>query len=136
MSIAIFCYGTLEFPEIMQAVTGRRFPSVEARLDGYGRYLIKDAVYPGVIAEPQSGTEGMLYKDIDPDSLRRLDRYEDWLYARHTLSVRTVQDESVITEVYVIPEHKRWALSTKPWDKEKFARYHLRRYLERLKQAK
>lgn len=119
----------------MQVVTGRRFPSVEARLDGFGRYLIKDAVYPGIIAEPQSHTAGVLYRDVDPESLRRLDRYEDRLYVRRTLPVWTAQDEAVSAEVYVIPEHKRWALSFKPWNKERFAHYHLRRYLERLKQA-
>lgn len=136
VSIAVFCYGTLAFPEIMGTVTGRRFPSVEARLDGYGRYLIKNAVYPGIIAEPRSHTTGMLYKDIDPESLRRLDRYEDRLYVRRTLAVRTAHDEAVSAEVYVIPEHKRWALSFKPWGEEKFARYYLRRYLERLTPAR
>ena len=120
----------------METVTGRRFPSVEARLDGYGRYVIKDAVYPGVIAEPQSRTMGTLYKGVDPASLRRLDRYEDRLYVRRTLTVRTAQDETVSAAVYVIPEHKRWALSTKPWGKAKFARHHLRRYSERLKQVR
>lgn len=119
----------------MQAVTGRRFPSIEARLDGYGRYLIKHAVYPGIIAEPRSHTAGVLYKDINPNSLRRLDRYEDRLYVRRTLAVTIAQDEIVSAQVYLIPEHKRWALSFKPWEKEQFARYHLRRYLEQLKPA-
>jgi gamma-glutamylcyclotransferase (GGCT)/AIG2-like uncharacterized protein YtfP len=58
MNKAIFCYGTLQFPEVMEKVTGRQFPGTEAVLDNFARYRIKNAVYPGVIAEDGATTEG------------------------------------------------------------------------------
>lgn len=135
MGKAVFCYGTLEFPEIMEAVTGRRFPRTGAVLEGYACYLIKGAVYPGVIGESGACTPGTLYADVDPDALRRLDRYEDGIYARRRVPVRTSHGDTVVAEVYVIPEHRRWALSARRWVREEFGRRHLARYLARLKGA-
>jgi gamma-glutamylcyclotransferase (GGCT)/AIG2-like uncharacterized protein YtfP len=131
--LAIFCYGTLEFAEVMQAVTGRSFAGVPATLHGYARYLIKNADYPAVIAEAGAVTGGTLYDDIDADTLRRLDRYEDAIYVRREVIVRTSDGESVMAESYVVPPQRRWALSSKLWDKDQFARRHLKRFLANLK---
>jgi gamma-glutamylcyclotransferase (GGCT)/AIG2-like uncharacterized protein YtfP len=133
MGKAIFCYGTLEFSEILEAVTGRRFARTGAVLEGYARYRIKGAVYPGVIGESGARTPGTLYTDVDRDALRRLDRYEDGIYVRCRVPVRTSDGGTVDAEVYVIPEHRRWALSARPWAREEFGRRHLARYLARLK---
>ena len=53
MSCSVFTYGTLEFPDVMEAVTGRSFKSVEAMAEGYARYLLKERMYPGMT--PVSG---------------------------------------------------------------------------------
>ena len=51
MSTAIFTYGSL-LTEIMQAVTGKLFPSQSATLRDYARYGVRSANYPGIIPHP------------------------------------------------------------------------------------
>jgi gamma-glutamylcyclotransferase (GGCT)/AIG2-like uncharacterized protein YtfP len=133
MNNAVFCYGTLQFSEVMEKVTGRRFPGIEAVLANFARYRIKNAVYPGVIAEDGATTEGILYFEVDADSLHRLDAFEGTPYVRTRLPVHTLNGEKVIAEVYIVAEHHRAVLTGKPWDKLEFARRHLRRYFERIK---
>lgn len=133
MNTAIFCYGTLQFSEVMEKVTGRRFQASEAVLDNFARYTIKNAVYPGVIAEDGTTTEGTLYFDVDANSLHNLDVFEGSPYVRQQLPVRTPDGETVTAEVYVVAERKHVALSNEPWNKQEFARLHLRRYLETIK---
>jgi len=129
--IALFCYGTLEFPEVLALVTGRHFPAVAASLDGYARYRVKNALYPAIVSEKGSRTDGTLYCDLDPASIRRLDRYEDAIYVRRSVNVRTVDGAIRPAQTYIVPEQRRWILSARRWDKMQFARHHLRRYLAR-----
>ena len=128
----VFCYGTLAFPEIMTTVTGRHFPAVAATLGGYARYCVKNAIYPAIVVEAGAQTEGTLYCDIDPVSLRRLDRYEDSIYVRRTVNVRTVDGAIRAAQTYIVPAQRRWILSARPWDKMHFARHHLKAYLAQI----
>ena len=132
--IAVFCYGTLEFAEVMAAVTGRCFSGSPATLHGYARYRVKDAAYPAIIAEAGARTPGTLYRSIDPQSLRRMDRYEDSLYVRRAVIVQTLDGFSVSANTYLVPPHRHWALSSKRWDAGQFARHDLKYYLTRLSQ--
>jgi gamma-glutamylcyclotransferase (GGCT)/AIG2-like uncharacterized protein YtfP len=132
---SVFCYGTLTFPQIMQAITGRTFPHCQATLEGYLCVLIKGAVYPAVVVAEGHHTEGVLYRHVDPSSLRRLDRYEDRPYVRRTLSVRLTDGSEHSAEVYLVPPHKHWMLSSNPWNNKRFAQVHLKNHLMRLKQG-
>jgi len=130
--IALFCYGTLEFPEVLASVTGRHFPTMAASLDGYARYRVKNALYPAIVQEKGAQTDGTLYGDVDPASMRRLDRYEDSIYVRRIVNVRTIDGAIRAAQTYIVPEQRRWILSIRPWDKMQFARHHLKSYLARL----
>ena len=133
MNTAIFCYGTLQFPEVMERVTGRRFQGTRAMLDNFARYRIKNAVYPGVIAEHGAATEGILYFDVDAESMHYLDIFEGTPYFRRQLPVRASDGETVMAEVYVVDDQQRQTLTQERWDKQEFARLHLQTYLARIK---
>ena len=57
----IFAYGTLGFPEIVHALTGRRFASRTAVLDGFARYRVRGRIYPDIVPAPDSRTAGVLW---------------------------------------------------------------------------
>jgi gamma-glutamylcyclotransferase (GGCT)/AIG2-like uncharacterized protein YtfP len=132
--LLLFCYGSLEFAEVMRAVTARSFAGEPAALDGFARYRVRDADYPGLVPEPGARTEGTLYRELDPDSLAALDRFEGALYARHTLDVERLRDGSrAAAQVYVVRDAERHTLSREPWDKAAFARDGLAAFLSRLR---
>ncbi len=95
LSFALFCYGTLEYPEVMTAVTRRSFPRVRGVLEGYARFLIKGAVYPGVIAAACETTDGTLYTGVDARSLRLLiSMRTDCMSAAESRCTRTMATSS------------------------------------------
>ena len=87
MSTAIFTYGSLLFTEIMQAVTGKLFPSQSATLRDYARYGVRSANYPGIIPAPGAYVEGRLYQDVDQAAVEHLDFFEGDLYRRVSVDV-------------------------------------------------
>jgi gamma-glutamylcyclotransferase (GGCT)/AIG2-like uncharacterized protein YtfP len=116
----VFTYGSLQIPEVMQAVTGGSYPSRPARLAGFARYCLADLPYPGLCPEPGAITGGVLYSGVDGAALRLLDAFEDDFYRRETLAVTTDSGLAVAAETYVVaPEHYR-LLIRRPWDLEQF----------------
>jgi gamma-glutamylcyclotransferase (GGCT)/AIG2-like uncharacterized protein YtfP len=130
--MTLFSYGSLVFPEVMRAVTGRSFAHEPARLADWVRLRVRGASYPGLRARAGASTLGVLWHEVDPASLARLDRFEGTSYARRTLRVRTSRGEKLQAEVYVWSETELARLSAEPWDPARFARESLRGFLRAL----
>lgn len=130
MSRNVFVYGTLRFPQLMSAVTGRRPPARPARLDGYARYRVRREPCPGIVACPDSSVEGWLYPGIDPSLMPIIDDYEGEIYEREAVTVRRLDDGRTLpAETYVIPPRRRTMLTDEDWDPDAFARHWLRHYV-------
>lgn len=129
----LFCYGTLEFPELMHALSGRQYPAVPAELPGFRRYRVRGEVFPGVLLEPGASTPGTLYSGLGPAQLRMLDRYEGPLYRRRRERVYDDGGRHCVAWVYVVAACERRRLSPEPWDREAFAAHHLTDYLRALR---
>src|SRR5262245_64477881 len=108
--MTLFCYGSLEFAEVMRAVTGRSFAHARARLGGWERRRLRGRSYPGLRPHAGASTAGTLWQGIDPGSAARLDRFEGALYERRTLPVRAAGGLAD-AEVYVIREEHLGELS-------------------------
>jgi gamma-glutamylcyclotransferase (GGCT)/AIG2-like uncharacterized protein YtfP len=126
---AVFAYGTLLFPAVMEAVTGRRFGTREAELAGYARRRLRRRIYPAAVASPGERVAGRLYEGVDAATLARLDRFEGDLYERRRVSVAPAEGGAVAAELYVVVAARRGELLDEPWDPEEFASAHLAAYL-------
>jgi gamma-glutamylcyclotransferase (GGCT)/AIG2-like uncharacterized protein YtfP len=112
----------------MQSVTGCNLKSVAATLAGYQRFKFKDKTYPGIIENKACFVEGMLYQDLDEQTLSLLDHFESVLYERCLLEVQLGnQIEKVF--VYVVKDEYRSLLSEEEWDLGEFKRKYLKLYL-------
>jgi len=131
--VLLFCYGSLEFAEVMRAVTGRSFAGEPATLDGFARYRVRDADYPGLVPESGAQISGTLYRALDAVAIAALDRFEGALYERKTLDVRLRGGGTAAAQVYVVRESHRHTLSSEPWDKQAFARDRLAGFMRRLR---
>ncbi len=129
----LLCYGSLEFAEVMREVTGRAFAGEPAELDGFARYRVRDADYPGLLPEPGARTKGTLYGAVDDAALAALDRFEGPLYERRRLEVRVAGGERRHAFVYVVREAQRDLLTREPWDERAFARDRLEAFLRRIR---
>lgn len=125
----MFAYGTLEVPEVMQAVTGRGFDSAVAIAEGYARYLLKERIYPGMTPVPGEETSGRVYFGLSQQTLRLLDEFEADIYARQLISVRCEAGPWFNAYAYIIKPKSRAVLTNDPWIREKFIKNHLPSYI-------
>ncbi|MEM7026859.1 MAG: gamma-glutamylcyclotransferase family protein [Pseudomonadota bacterium] len=128
MLVNVFAYGTLQAKSVMLAVTGEQYLSKPAMLFGYRRNTIKNRVYPAIIPDPDSMTEGIIYFDIDSTALNALDDFEDVLYDRVKVTVEC-GEEKVNAFAYVISPKYKNRLSHSDWNLEEFINNHLDDYL-------
>jgi hypothetical protein len=116
-------------PEVMEIVAGRRFECVPARLAGWRRRLLRDAVYPAVLPAPGETTAGVLWRGLDGRALARIDRFEGGLYERPQLRVELESGAACSAFVYVLRVEEHARASDAPWDEADFRARHLRGYL-------
>ena len=126
---SLFCYGTLQVPAVMQAVTGRVHNGISARLPGYARFCVKDAEYPGIVPSKTDETDGILYDDITAMELAILDRFEGELYTRKMTRVLLEDGSRAEAWTYVIAEGQQTRLTGQPWRLDRFLESGLSRFM-------
>lgn len=131
--IHLFTYGTLEIPEVMEAVTGRALASAEARAKGFAKFLLKGRICPGMTAVKGATCSGRVYYHIDRRTLDILDAFEDEIYARERIEVEVEGGQFLQAYAYLIRPQDRECLTTIPWQPDEFMTTHLVRYLEACK---
>ena len=127
----IFTYGSLMFAPVWQRVVAGRYAALPATLREYRRYAVAGDTYPGMIASPGGSVDGVLYQNVEPDDIARLDHFEGADYRRTELDVDLADGSSQLVQTYLMirPE----ALSDQPWLPENFA---LQRFLDTYCRAK
>lgn len=86
----LFVYGTLRKPEIQKEAFGRTASPRPAVLRGYrrSRRFLHGEEYPIIVSDPESSVMGLVIS-VTPRELRLLDRYEDPLYRRESVRIRS-----------------------------------------------
>ena len=127
----LYTYGTLQLPQIMSQIVGRQMLGRPARLTGYVRYRVRDRVYPAIVEAAGEMLMGVVYEQLEPAELERLDHYEGPLYERRTVQVQA-GGATLDACTYVLRAEHVGRLSTEAWDLERFEREHLASYLARI----
>jgi len=119
----IFVYGTLQYPDVAQAVTGQRLEGHPARLDGYARYQVRRAPFPGIVPAHGRSVEGLIYAGIDAHTLAHIDAFEGSLYRRESVTVVLVATNArAAAQAYVVRPRYRSRLAARDWDEHGFLR--------------
>jgi gamma-glutamylcyclotransferase (GGCT)/AIG2-like uncharacterized protein YtfP len=127
----LFSYGTLQFPEVLQAVTGCHLEGEKAMLDDYASYLVRGKTYPGITLERGASVEGVVYTGIGEAHFKKLDRFEGELYERARVCVTDTEGNPLQAWTYVIRDAMRDQLTRTPWNKEDFEVEHLPAFLKK-----
>ncbi len=125
----IFAYGTLLFDDVMEAVVGRRFEGVPARLHGYERRRVQARSYPAIVGAEEKITQGIVFSGLDEETLARLDVFEGSSYVREWVTLET----GAGAWAYVVAPGKEHLLSQQPWDPDDFLLEHGEAFLESCK---
>jgi gamma-glutamylcyclotransferase (GGCT)/AIG2-like uncharacterized protein YtfP len=127
---ALFAYGTLEIPAVMEAVTGRRFPFAPGILSGFARFRVSGEPYPALVPAPSACTAGVVYTAVDAASLELLDGFEGDLYERRPVHVRVTAGGHISAYAYIVSADRVGRISAEPWERARFVADRLSEYLE------
>ncbi len=125
----LFCYGTLQVPDVIKAVTGRVHKGIKAILPGYAMYKVKNTEYPGVVPSSNSETVGILYTGIIKEELEVIDLFEGDLYIRKQLNVIQQNNKICKAWVYIISDQNKGKLSKDPWNLKDFLKNDLKNFI-------
>ncbi|NBO11280.1 MAG: gamma-glutamylcyclotransferase [Betaproteobacteria bacterium] len=132
MSSHCFSYGSLMFPEVMQAVAAQHaLQSLAARLSGWQRYAIRDASYPAARpGQADSSIDGRLWLNLNAVAWQRLDAFEGEAYRRVLVEVRSLEDSGREGryEAWIYEFLNPGLLLDRDWDPEHFRDQHLRNF--------
>jgi gamma-glutamylcyclotransferase (GGCT)/AIG2-like uncharacterized protein YtfP len=103
----LFTYGTLMFPEVWARAAREECAARKAVLYGYEVRRLSGVEFPGLIEAPETSTPGLVYLDVSPEAIVRLDAYEDDFYDRIPVVVELENGDPLEAQVYLIsPEHR------------------------------
>ncbi len=126
---ALFVYGTLLFPSVVEHVLGRRPPATPAMVEGFAARTMREATYPGMVTSATNSVLGALLEGLTTIELELLDTYEGWPYERVEIEASTPSGERIGASAYVVDERH---VSESVWDRDEFADQHLEQFLRSL----
>jgi len=113
----IFNFGSLRDDEIFKIVLGRNISEKnikKAYIKGYKTVKVENQLYPTLIKDNVTITEGNLIFNLIPKDLKRINFYENGLYGTEILSVFLKNsDKEIMSNVYSI-----YSTKIKPLDEE------------------
>lgn len=102
---------------------------VAATLKDFKRSRIRGEEYPGIVAHPGAEVEGILYLDLDPKAIARLDTFEGAQYSRQEVQV-TTQHGPYSAMSYVIKPEYSDLLTGQAWSYSHFLAFGKAKFLE------
>lgn len=78
-SATLFVYGSLQYPEVLEALLGRTPRLTPARTAGWRVARLPDRVYPALVPGPDEA-RGLLICDLSHEEWRVIDEFEDEIY--------------------------------------------------------
>ncbi|QOV40183.1 gamma-glutamylcyclotransferase [Streptomyces ferrugineus] len=120
----LFCYGTLQFDAVLEALLGRIPERTPASAPGYRAAALAGRVYPGLVRAFDSSAAGELLTDLSYKEWEILDAFEDLRYELREVALSTGK----LGWAYVWPGGD---VRPEDWDAEEFQAQHLTEYAAR-----
>jgi gamma-glutamylcyclotransferase (GGCT)/AIG2-like uncharacterized protein YtfP len=106
------------FPPVWERVVCGQYASAAAAVSGYGRYVVKQETYPGMIALPGGQVQGVVYFNVDAADLAALDAFEGSDYRRDSVVIELDSGVTEVVDTYIyLPID---CLSDQAWDPDAF----------------
>jgi gamma-glutamylcyclotransferase (GGCT)/AIG2-like uncharacterized protein YtfP len=121
---ALFVYGTLQFPEVLEALLGRVPTTRPATVLGWRVAALPGRVYPALVPADKSAN-GLLVAGLTPGEWEVIDAFEDDLYELRRLTL--IDGQHGWAYVWKANE----PASPDDWDSERFGERDLEAYADR-----
>ena len=129
---SLFAYGSLQLPEVFEAVTRQSRKGVPAVLRDFRRTKLKGFGFPALRPALGIETSGVLYPALDEDAWRRLDAFEDDFYQRRAVTIHLSDTSLCLAYVYVLADGFLHLSLDEPWSLSDLDQTTIQHLLERL----
>jgi len=134
MKYNVFAYGILMYEEVLFTLTGKHFSLESATLHHHHRFGLVKEGFPElavVLPKKKSSVSGVVLRDVDSQTLRILDLFEDvdGIYSRSPMRVTLASGIDVNAEIYLGTD-KAQTMARGAWDEDEFIRLHYKRYID------
>jgi gamma-glutamylcyclotransferase (GGCT)/AIG2-like uncharacterized protein YtfP len=116
----LFVSGPLMFRELIQAITGKPFVGQAGLLHGYAQFMIKDEWQSAMIPFPDRAVDGVVYLDVDKESLARIDAFQGNRFQREEVTVEGESGAWLEASAYCLKLRRRKVLSIHSWDEDDY----------------
>jgi gamma-glutamylcyclotransferase (GGCT)/AIG2-like uncharacterized protein YtfP len=105
------------FDTVWSRVVAGSYDRSNATLQAYDRKGLRGEEYPVIVPSSlHSQVQGVVYHDVSPADLTRLDHFEGEYYFRKTEQVITEKMATIPAEIYVLKEEYYTLISHRKWD--------------------
>ncbi|MDX1668501.1 MAG: gamma-glutamylcyclotransferase family protein [Limnobacter sp.] len=108
--VNVFVYGSLMFHQVWSSVVTGQYLTTNAVLEGHRRHRVEGETYPAAMPSAVHQIEGIVYKNVSPADVKRLDLFEGPEYHREAADVLIETGEKLPAQFY------RWLLPEKAID--------------------
>ena len=130
MATNVFVSGPLMFRDVIKAVTGQTFPIKDGLLRGYAQFVLQDEGQAAMIPFPDREVDGIVYLDVDDDSLARIDAFQGPRFERQDVTVEAGEGEWLDACAYCLKLSRKKFLTAREWDEDEYRQNHLEKVLE------
>lgn len=121
----LFAYGTLRFPQVLQALLGRVPDHSTGTVAGWRTAALDGRVYPALVPAADATAHGLLLSGVTPEERERLDDFEGQAYELRPVPMT----DGRYAWAYVWRDGE---VLEEDWDAADFADQHLTAYAARL----
>lgn len=89
----IFVYGTLQNPEVVEALTGKSFKQTPYVLNGYKVFQVKGEHFPGMVKSKGSSAKGYILYDVDKKAFEIINKWEGTSYTPNIIKISADSNE-------------------------------------------
>ena len=106
------------FAPVWQRVVRGRYRQALARAPDHARFAVRDATYPGLVAQPGGMVPGLVYFDVDETDLLALDGFEGADYRREAIEIQLESGLAVRASTYIYLRTEQLEITA--WQPEQF----------------
>ncbi|MCQ8896186.1 gamma-glutamylcyclotransferase [Limnobacter humi] len=126
----VFVYGSLMYLPVWQQVVKGQYARQPATAVGYARYAVPQEDYPAMVEQAGAQVQGMVWLDVTPEDIERLDAFEGPEYTRQTIAVQLESlKEPLQVDTYLWLNHDQ--LQRHEWRVDLFEAVGLQQFLNK-----
>lgn len=116
----VFTYGTLQVEVVWLRVAGKAFATLPAVAHGFRCRRVQGTDYPAIVRYPDESTAGLIYLDVDEQTVDRLDRFEGKQYNRLPIDAISLDGQALSCQAYVFAADRASQLTNETWSLAEF----------------